>query len=106
MLLQFGVIAAERHQFSVIAVLDDAALLHDDDAVGHVSDNGKVVGDIYCTERLELAEHAEIDGDVYYNLIEMAVGCRLNGGLRHVSAATDDLAAARQARHAELGEAQ
>ncbi|MDA9368388.1 polymer-forming cytoskeletal protein [Flavobacteriaceae bacterium] len=68
--------------------------------------NGKVVGDIYCTERLELAEHAEIDGDVYYNLIEMAVGCRLNGGLRHVSAATDDLAAARQARHAELGEAQ
>ncbi len=68
--------------------------------------NGKVVGDIYCSERLELAEYAEIDGDIYYNLIEMAVGCRLNGSLRHVSPATDDLAAKRQARHVELGEAQ
>jgi len=68
--------------------------------------NGKVIGDIYCSERLELAEHAEIEGDVYYNLVEMAVGCRLNGGLRHVSPGADDLAAKRQARQAELGEAQ
>ena len=35
--------------------------------------NGKVAGDIHVTGRLVLAEKAEVDGDVYYNLIEMAV---------------------------------
>lgn len=60
--------------------------------------NGQVSGDIHSTERLELAEKAEVDGDVYYHLIEMAVGCRVNGGLRHVSPIADDLAAKRAQR--------
>ena len=60
--------------------------------------NGKVAGDIYCGARLELADKAQVDGDVYYNLIEMAVGCKVNGGLRHTSPATDDLAAKREAK--------
>lgn len=63
--------------------------------------NGKVCGDIHCTERLELADKAEVDGDVYYHLIEMSVGCRVNGGLRHVSPIADDLAAKREQRAKE-----
>ena len=63
--------------------------------------NGAVKGDIHSSERLELAEKAEVDGDVYYHLIEMAVGCRANGGLRHVSAKIDDLASQREKRQAE-----
>ena len=50
---------------------------------------------------LELAERAVVDGDVYYNLIEMAVGAKVNGGLRHTSNVADDLAAKREARAAE-----
>ena len=60
--------------------------------------NGEVAGDIHCGDRLELAEQAVIDGDVYYNLIEMAVGCRVNGGLRHVTPVIDDLAIRREER--------
>ncbi|MGD2007607.1 MAG: polymer-forming cytoskeletal protein [Cellvibrionales bacterium] len=63
--------------------------------------NGAVRGDIHCADRLELAEQAEVDGDVYYNLIEMTVGCKVNGGLRHASARVDDLATQREKRLAE-----
>ncbi len=50
---------------------------------------------------LELAEQAVIDGDVYYNLVEMAVGAKVNGGMRHTSAVADDLAAKREAKAAD-----
>jgi cytoskeletal protein CcmA (bactofilin family) len=60
--------------------------------------NGDVAGDIHSTDRLELAPQAVIDGDVYYHLVEMAVGCRVNGGLRHVSNVADDLAQRREER--------
>jgi cytoskeletal protein CcmA (bactofilin family) len=63
--------------------------------------NGKVEGDIHTSERLELAERAVIDGDVYYNLIEMSAGAKVNGGLRHSSNVADDLAAKREAKVAE-----
>jgi cytoskeletal protein CcmA (bactofilin family) len=63
--------------------------------------NGNIEGDIHATERLELAERAVVDGDVYYNLIEMAVGAKVNGGLRHTSNVSDDLAAKRVAKAAE-----
>ena len=69
--------------------------------VPHAMINGNVEGDIHATERLELAERAVVDGDVYYNLIEMAVGAKVNGGLRHTSNVADDLAAKREAKAAE-----
>ena len=69
--------------------------------VPHATINGNVEGDIHTSERLELAEQAVIDGDVYDNLVEMAVGATVNGGLRHTSAVADDLAAKREAKVAE-----
>jgi cytoskeletal protein CcmA (bactofilin family) len=63
--------------------------------------NGNVEGDIHTSERLELAEQAMVDGDVYYNLIEMAVGAKVNGGMRHTSSVADDLAAKREAKAAD-----
>ena len=41
--------------------------------------NGKVTGDIIISQRLELAEKARIDGNVYYKVLEMAAGAQLNG---------------------------
>ena len=69
--------------------------------VPHATVNGKVEGDVHSTERLVLSEQALIDGDVYYNLIEMAAGAKVNGGLRHSSNVADDLAAKREAKAAE-----
>jgi len=69
--------------------------------VSHATVNGKVEGDVHSSERLVLSEQAVIDGDVYYNLIEMAAGAKVNGGLRHSSNVADDLAAKREAKAAE-----
>ncbi len=52
----------------------------------HVSNlvlNGAVQGDVHAGERVELASHAKVTGNVYYNLIEMAMGAEVNGNLVH-----------------------
>jgi cytoskeletal protein CcmA (bactofilin family) len=49
----------------------------------HVIINGTVNGDVYASAHLELAEKAAINGSVYYNLIEMAMGASVNGNLVH-----------------------
>lgn len=45
--------------------------------------NGEVVGDVYASEHVELAPAARVTGNVYYNLIEMAMGAEVNGKLVH-----------------------
>ena len=55
--------------------------------VANILLNGTVVGDIYGSQRVELAEKARVDGTVYYNLLEMAMGAEVNGKLTH----SDDL---------------
>jgi len=45
--------------------------------------NGTVVGDVYASESIELAAQARVRGNVYYNLIEMAMGAEVNGKLVH-----------------------
>lgn len=55
--------------------------------VPHVVVNGLVVGDIYAIESVELAQHARITGNVYYNRIEIAMGAEVNGKLIHLEEA-------------------
>ena len=45
--------------------------------------NGAVVGDVYASDKVELASHARVNGNVYYNLLEMAMGAEVNGKLVH-----------------------
>lgn len=45
--------------------------------------NGTVVGDVYATERVELASKANVTGTVHYRLLEMAMGAEVNGQLVH-----------------------
>lgn len=45
--------------------------------------NGEVLGDVYASEHIELAPAARVTGNVYYNLIEMAMGAEVNGKLVH-----------------------
>ncbi len=51
--------------------------------------NGLVIGDVYASERIELAAQARVQGTVYYNLIEMAIGAEVNGKLVHQSSNED-----------------
>ncbi len=45
--------------------------------------NGAVVGDVYVSGQLELAGQARVAGNVFYNLLEMAMGAEVNGRLVH-----------------------
>ena len=49
--------------------------------------NSKVQGNIYSSKRVELAERAEVTGDVHYQIIEMVRGAQVNGGLLYSPAA-------------------
>ncbi len=45
--------------------------------------NGRIVGDVHCSEHVELAAKAEVEGNVHYNLIEMVKGSQVNGNLMY-----------------------
>jgi cytoskeletal protein CcmA (bactofilin family) len=45
--------------------------------------NGTVEGDVHADKRLELGPEARITGDVYYHLVQIAVGATVNGKLVH-----------------------
>ena len=52
--------------------------------------NGVVVGDVHGGEHVELASKARVAGNVYYNLIEMAVGAEVNGKLVHTQSSDEE----------------
>ena len=52
--------------------------------------NGVVIGDVHGGEHVELASKARVAGNVYYNLIEMAVGAEVNGKLVHTQSSNDE----------------
>ncbi len=43
--------------------------------------NGRVLGDVHASKYLELASHAVVEGNVYYNILEMVRGAQVNGKL-------------------------
>lgn len=45
--------------------------------------NGEVIGDVHALNHIELAPNARVTGNVYYNVIEMAMGAEVNGSLIH-----------------------
>jgi cytoskeletal protein CcmA (bactofilin family) len=46
--------------------------------------NGSITGNVYASEHIELAPKAKIQGNVYYNLLEMAMGSEVNGQMIHM----------------------
>ena len=45
--------------------------------------NGRIDGNVVATKKVELHPKARINGDLHYNLLEMAVGAGVNGKLMH-----------------------
>jgi len=82
-----GGVIAEADSTSVLTVSEHGSI-EGDVRVPTVILNGRVTGDVRSAERIELAAKARVDGDVYYNLIEMAMGAAVNGSLVH-NAETD-----------------
>jgi len=59
------------------------ARIQGDVKVHNIILNGEVVGDVYGYKHIELAPDARVKGNVYYNVIEMAMGAEVNGSLIH-----------------------
>lgn len=77
-----GKVMAEEGSEAVLRV-SEVGEIEGDIVAPHVIINGTVHGDVYASSHLELATNAAIHGNVYYNLIEMAMGAEVNGNLVH-----------------------
>lgn len=62
-------------------VLSENASVTGNVTVPHIITNGSIKGNVRAAERIELQNKAEIFGDVYYRVIEMALGAVVNGNL-------------------------
>jgi len=77
-----GNVIAEDGSDSML-VLSDHGCIEGEVRVPYVVLNGEIIGDVYAAERVELSCHAQVNGNVYYNLLEMAMGSEVNGSLVH-----------------------
>jgi len=78
-----GNIIAKTGTDAVVRVIDKGCV-EGDIRVPEVIINGRVIGNVYSGKHLELAAKACVKGDVFYTLVEMAVGSEVNGSLQHV----------------------
>ena len=63
--------------------LADGATIDGGVTVPYVLLEGIVKGDVFANKRVILGSTARVIGNVYYNLIEMAIGAEINGKLVH-----------------------
>jgi len=77
-----GNIVANQSTQCVLRI-SDKGLVEGNVNVPHVVLNGTVKGDVIANERIELGSSARVIGNVYYSLIEMAMGAEINGQLIH-----------------------
>lgn len=86
-----GNVTAEKNSDSRLSI-SDSGKVNGSVHVGTVVLHGLVQGDIVAPTRVELGSTAKVDGNVYYGLIEMAMGAQINGKLIHRTAAAEPAA--------------
>lgn len=64
-------------------IVSEKGVIEGDVRVENLILNGTVNGDVYASQRVELAGNARVSGTVYYSLLEMAMGAEVNGKLVH-----------------------
>jgi cytoskeletal protein CcmA (bactofilin family) len=77
-----GNVTADPESKSALSVSEDGTV-EGGVTVPYVVLHGIVRGDVCASQRVELGPTARVIGNVYYNLIEMAIGAEINGKLVH-----------------------
>ena len=77
-----GNVVADDGSQSVLTVTHQGTI-EGEVRVPNVVLDGVVIGDVHAHDHIEIASKARVTGNVYYNLIEMAVGAEVNGNLVH-----------------------
>jgi cytoskeletal protein CcmA (bactofilin family) len=68
-----------------VLTLSDLGSIQGEIRVPNLVINGTIVGNVFASERVELAPKAKIQGNVYYRMLEMVIGAQVNGQLIHIS---------------------
>ncbi len=76
-----GNVVAEAESADALAIVSERGRVEGELRVAQLIVNGHVSGDVYATERLDLAKNARVFGDVHYRTMEMASGAEVNGQL-------------------------
>ena len=77
-----GNVIADNDKRSMVS-LSERGTIEGEVIVPYIVINGVVIGDVHGGEHVELSTKARVTGNVYYNLIEMAMGAEVNGKLVH-----------------------
>jgi cytoskeletal protein CcmA (bactofilin family) len=77
-----GCVSADSAGASELSIAEDGTV-EGGVSVPYVKLYGMVRGDVVASQRVELGSTARVIGNVYYNLIEMAIGAEINGKLVH-----------------------
>lgn len=64
-------------------ILSDAGHIKGSVKSANVMINGRIDGNVLVNKKVELYEKSRINGDLHYNLLEMAVGAGVTGKLVH-----------------------
>jgi cytoskeletal protein CcmA (bactofilin family) len=75
-----GNIFADKDSDAVLT-LSDQGHIEGDVKVPNLLINGTISGNVYAVQHVELAAKAKIKGNVYYHMLEMAMGAEVNGQL-------------------------
>jgi len=77
-----GNVIADNDNRSMVS-LSERGTIEGEVIVPYIVINGVIIGDVHGGEHVELSTKARVTGNVYYNLIEMAMGAEVNGKLVH-----------------------
>ena len=77
-----GNVTSESGSNSVL-VVSEQGQISGDVSVPYAVINGTINGNVYASEKLELSNKACINGNVHYNVLEMASGASVNGNMLH-----------------------
>ena len=75
-----GSVRSDEARDATLSVSESGAI-EGDVQVPNVVLNGRVKGDIHATERIVLGATAQVEGNVYYGIIEMTLGAQIIGKL-------------------------
>ena len=80
-----GKVIAEEGQRATITLAENGSI-EGEVRAPIVIINGRLDGDVYASERVELAAKARVQGNVHYQVVEMLAGSVLRGRLIHAEA--------------------
>lgn len=79
-----GSVIADKDPEAFLSISEEG-LVDGSVRVPRVQLNGKVQGDVFAAELVELGPTAKVNGNVHYELLKMAAGAEINGKLIHES---------------------